>query len=51
MAGGAGNDTVNETLGGIVAAMAKEANDRSDQGDNDYMDDRMLNGGGGTGSS
>ena len=36
---------VNDTIGGMVAAMERETNDRSENGDgHDYMDERMLRG-------
>lgn len=53
------NDTVNDTIGGIVVAMNKEENERSETGGDDYMNfndlkDKPKNTGaaaGGTGSS
>lgn len=52
------NDTANETIGGFVAMLNKEENDRSETGGDDHINYNMLEGKkhnmggpGGTGSS
>lgn len=52
-----GNDTVNDTIGGLMVEMNKEENDRSETGGEDYQnedwlrDKKDIGGPGGTGSS
>jgi len=36
------NDTANETIGGFVAMLNKEENDRSETGGDEYIDYKML---------
>ena len=55
------NDTNNDTIGGLIVAMNKEENDRSETGGDDYQNEEWLRdkraadmdigGPGGTGSS